>query len=152
MLKVRRAPGDASSWLEADVKKHKSTAHTPQRKRTASGLVSDAKESCYSSPLFRFEISRSSFLLTIIAQFTLQSLWNSHANSILGCICLDKWLISSYILAIQHFCLYSKYLSFSQGKQTLDRIRAFQTILHWPLILPMNVLGPAVDHPLGFPH
>ena len=36
--------GDASSWLEADVKKHKSTAHTPQRKLTASGMVSEARD------------------------------------------------------------------------------------------------------------
>lgn len=117
--------GYASSWLEADVKTHKSTAHTPQRKLRASGLVSEAKESCYSSLLCGFEISSSSFLLTIITQFTLQSSLNNCANSILGCICLDKWFISSYILAIQHFCLYSKYPSFSQGKQTFGQNQNF---------------------------
>lgn len=59
------AQGNASSWPAADVKTHKIAARTPWKKLTASVLVSETKESVYSSLLNGFEVSNSSFPMTI---------------------------------------------------------------------------------------
>lgn len=112
--------------------KHPGEPYTPLRKLTAS-VVSEAKESFHSSLLNQFEIS-SSFDYWII-WFTLQFPLKSYTNSIQGYVCLDKWLVSSDILAVQHFCLH-KYQSLKGVKQTLDRIRTFKTTSQWLLKLP----------------